>query len=225
MTQKRYAKTARGFDYLAPLYHILTRMVYGPTLHNAQTVYLRELEQHGNPAIENILIIGGGNGDFLSALQTAFPMAGITNVDISPRMTALSRRRANRTVRFIIGTLDDVEWCTEMKKFDLVCTHFYLDMFPPERLGQHVTIIEKYLRPNGYWLYSDFCLPRRPRFWRVYCQGLTALMFFFFRTFCAVEGNTLVCLKTAGLLDRYQTLDRKTFYGGFIEACLFKRRG
>jgi ubiquinone/menaquinone biosynthesis C-methylase UbiE len=116
-------------------------------------------------------------------------------------------------VRFIPGTEKDIP----TTGFDVVITNFYLDLFSQGILNRMVQRIVRVLKPSGLWMAADFV--NTGKWWQVF---LLKAMYLFFRRVCNIEALTLPpwgkVLTDAGL----RRVERRLFYGGFIESVVFR---
>ena len=82
------ARTAKGFNRLAPRYDALVKLFFGNDLLRATTHYFDRL-----PPNARLLVVGGGTGNFFAALGRARPDCKVLYVDLSERMIALAQQR------------------------------------------------------------------------------------------------------------------------------------
>ncbi|MBN9518104.1 methyltransferase domain-containing protein [bacterium] len=149
--------TPPRFDWLAPHYAWVEAATYGGLLHWCRTALLGELTD-----ARRVLILGEGDGRFVSAFLAANPVAVVDVVDASAAMVALARRRVAR----LPGAADRVRWhVADARRFappaapyDLVVTNFFLDCFPASGLTALVPHLAAALAPGGRWLVGDFAL-------------------------------------------------------------------
>lgn len=72
-------------------------------------------------------------------------------------MLALARKRTDSSgVRFVRGDARVVLEELDSKSFDVIVSHFFLDCFALETLGELVPQIARCLRPGGHWFVSEF---------------------------------------------------------------------
>ena len=184
-----------NFDPVAPYYRWLETLVFGRRLQKARVAFLREI---GKP--RRVLVVGEGNGRFLSEFVTAHPGAAVDCVEASGRMIELARRRVGTAgVYFIQRDIREVE--LQPDTYDLLVTHFFLDCFGEYSLALLVSKLARSAAPNAQWLIADFCEPAGD--WRhMGRRFLIAFMYFFFRLVSGIEARRLVdyrpFLQTAG---------------------------
>ena len=212
-------RIARGFDQLAPVYDILGDIAFAGALRRSQRSFLSDL-----PRISRALVIGGGTGRFLSDLLVEGRVARVVSVDVSPGMTHLASRRVadlgrSPDVEFRVGTIDAV---LRDERFDLVVTHCYLDLFPPERMSFVVERLSGSLLPGGFWLFSDFSdAGTGPR--GAIRRGAVRFLYRFFRVSCGIEASHLPPFRDA--FDRFglTALRSGSHLGGLIVTSLYQK--
>jgi ubiquinone/menaquinone biosynthesis C-methylase UbiE len=169
----------RSFDLLAPHYRWMECVLAGRKLQSCRTRFLDELA-----SARNVLLLGEGNGRFLSELLQRNPAATITCVDASRGMQAAARRRLTKN-RFDLSRVtflhrDALDCDLHPNQYDAIATHFFLDCFTPEQLQQLTQRIARWATPDARWILSDFQRPDRgPKRWRA--EAILALMYIFFR--------------------------------------------
>ncbi len=141
-----------NFDPLARLYRYLEYAMFGPALWRRRVAYLGRLGTS-----RRVLMVGEGDGRFLSAFLRANPLASVDYFDGSAKMLALARDRAGENgarVRFFeADVLAISQWPAT---YDTVITHFFLDCFSEEELGRLVPLIGQAVEPGGCWVVSEF---------------------------------------------------------------------
>lgn len=189
-----------NFDRVARVYRLLECAVFGGALQCARVRWLGALEKP-----QRALVIGEGDGRFLSELTRTYPKLEIDCVEASPGMIKLAQRRLQSghigmpTVRFI---QDDIGDWTPAGSYDLVVTHFFLDCFDEDELKKVVPKIAAILAPGGMWLVADFEIPEcGPG--KIWARFLIPIMYTFFRISAGLQTRRLIdptgCLVACGL--------------------------
>lgn len=201
---------AAGFDRIAPVYQLLTRIIFGNVLQRAQLHFIARIR-----STDTILILGGGDGTFLKALLAIHPNLHIDYIDISPRMIALAQRKTvpSANVNFIVGTEQDIP----NTSYSVVITNFYLDLFSDKKLKSIIEKIKGHLHPHARWLATDFV---SEKWWH---KLMLWVMYRFFNVTTGIEARQLP--------DWQQHLARaiggnpiqRKFYQGFITTAVFTR--
>ena len=204
-----------GFNRVAPFYDALGRLVFGSTLVNSQLHFLGCLPKGGN-----ILILGGGSGGILPPLLATSPSTRVWYVDASSAMIRKARERLLEDclprVTFIHGTEESIPLDVT---FNAAITHFYLDLFPETAVAAIAQKIWHVMSDDGVWLVTDF--RRDGNLWH---RILLWLMYRFFVMACGIAARKLAAwddiLKEAG----FTGLQSASYYGGFIQSCVFGKR-
>src|SRR6476660_3262445 len=115
---------AVSFDAVAPWYRALERIAFGNALQRARVAWLGEISSP-----RRALIIGEGDGRFLSELLRTHSTVEVDCVDASERMLALARQRLRHTaarpwVHFLYA--DIRSWTPHEATYDLIVTPFFL---------------------------------------------------------------------------------------------------
>jgi ubiquinone/menaquinone biosynthesis C-methylase UbiE len=167
-----------NFDRLAPHYRWMEVVLAGQKMQQCRVAWLDEVRSK-----RNILLVGEGNGRFLTACAQAMPDAELTYVDASRAMLTQAERRWSKTapnkqkVNFLHATLP--EWTPPPGAFDLIATHFFLDCFQASELERIAANLAQAAAPGACWLISDFNEPAGGyRRWRAKMVLASAYAFF-----------------------------------------------
>ncbi len=176
---------AAGFSRLAPFYDAAGMLILGGALQRAQLCFIGEMTW------SKALILGGGTGLSLKALLRSQSRGVVCFAEPAPAMLRRARRRVadqpGERVRFVAGGIESID---PSEQFDLVCTHFFLDLFADSSARDLMRRIDRQLLPGGGWHYADFEYPRRGlRRWpsKAFIQSLYAA----FRLLCGIEARRL----------------------------------
>ncbi len=209
-----------NFDRVARVYRWLEYVVFGLALQRARVRWIDDL---GQP--RRGLIIGEGDGRFVSSLLQRWPGLQIDCVEASPRMIELAQRRLRSmgidasSVKFIQKDIGDWE---PQGPYDLVVTHFLLDCFNENQLRRIVPRIAAVLSAGGIWLLADFVLPERG-IGRRCARFLIPLMYWFFRTFSGLQTNRLIDPTSCLMVNGLECIDRAISLGGMIKSERWRR--
>src|SRR5437660_4295638 len=134
-------------------------LLAGRTLQQCRTAFLDQTRN-----AKTALLIGEGNGRFLTEFLKVNKRASVLCVDSSSRMLKLAARRAGGLavdrVRFVKADLLEPrhsQW--QAGPFDVVVTHFFLDCFRAEQLNRIVRAIADQTSAGASWLLADFRVP------------------------------------------------------------------
>ena len=82
------------FNFIAPFYDVLARIVFGNAILKAQTTHLSEINEN-----DQVLILGGGTGKLLEHIPFC---DRVDYVEKSEKMIRIAKRRlVNRSVNFV----------------------------------------------------------------------------------------------------------------------------
>lgn len=208
--------SAAGFDGVAWCYDVLSGLVFGKSLRQAQQFALESLPPD-NPCV---LIIGGGTGWVLGEVLRRRPESRILYLEASAAML----RRAQATlqqaapaqanqVTFQLGTEAAL---APDATFDALVTFFLLDLFTPQYLQGLLQRLRAAQRPGAPWLVADFVPPQHQ--WQ---RVLHHSMYTFFRLTTGISARQLPDWPAAlqGLGLKQQTAAR--FYGGAVIGAMY----
>jgi ubiquinone/menaquinone biosynthesis C-methylase UbiE len=214
------ADVGKGFDRLAAIYDGLAKMVYGKSIRRVQTHFLSQW-----PKGSRVLIIGGGTGWFLEEVLRQTNPELVCYVDVSAKMLKKSRERIENLnggsstchIDYCNGTIHELE---NQEPFDIIVTHFYLDMFNGEDLEREIETLKGMLRPGGLWSLTDFAYVKKGWMQPV-SRFLVGTMFLFFRVAAGIGSRRLedfpALLEASGLQRR----DEVAFFGGMMKGGMF----
>jgi len=198
------------FDRIAFVYDLLAKLVFGGDIINSQRFFLNRIE-----GSSKVLILGGGSGQLLAELVKAKPSCEVWYIEASQKMISLSEKKLKKefNIHFIHGTEQDIP---SSKKYDILITNFYLDLFIHHQLTNIIIKLQSSMKPGALWIVTDFVKEKR---WQVI---MLKVMYWFFRITCNIESRQLPewskSVEQAGMKE----VDSKTFYSGFIKTVLYQ---
>jgi ubiquinone/menaquinone biosynthesis C-methylase UbiE len=203
------SNAVNGFDWLAPHYDSLARMIFGKSMVRAQTCFLEVI-----PPFSKVLILGGGTGWLLAELLHGRPKSEVWYIESSARMLSMARKKNNNCsqVHFILGTEKNIPSC----EFDIVIAPFFLDLFSPHTLPKVVEGISLVSKPSARWIIADFV--DQGKWWQLF---LLKTMYSFFRRVCRIEARALPPWGAILVQSGLSIVDRRFFYGGFIKSAVY----
>jgi ubiquinone/menaquinone biosynthesis C-methylase UbiE len=147
--------TNRTFDSVAPFYVLLEKLSFGDELNIARQAFIETVLHAGNA-----LLIGEGNGRFLGDCLRSKTGGAITVLDSSRKMLDLLESRIkgirHETNLELVceGILD---WRLENTgAFDVVVTHFFLDLFRPIMQRRVIEKITSMANKETSWVIVDY---------------------------------------------------------------------
>jgi ubiquinone/menaquinone biosynthesis C-methylase UbiE len=207
----RYRKIAPFYDFLAAIFSF-------DQIFRSQVCLLDSLPNEFGRA----LVVGGGTGRFLEELNQKKNIKEIVNLDSSSQMIAYSRKRLGANQENITHLCEDIFCVKDLGSFDLICTHYVLDVFNDEDITVVMNLLDSCLHDEGYWLFSDFEIPSKGLN-RVASIGITKMLYWFF--FIATDLKTK---KIPPVLDefkkmRYTPVLEKYFISRIIHSAIMKK--
>lgn len=154
-------RALHNFEPVAAVYDNLAAWVFGASIKQAQLHTLLWISTG-----TTVLIIGGGTGWYLKELLLQKKVKKVVYIEPSQKMLDLTRQKIkdilpqlpDTTVELRLGTEDTI---LPDERFDVIVTHFFLDIFAPTRLEKISVLLSHALNVQGLWLIADFRLPEK----------------------------------------------------------------
>lgn len=207
----------RNYDLVAPFYPLLERAAFGNVLNEARNSFVAHVAN-----ADSALLIGEGNGRFLAECLKEKRGGSITVVDASPRMLALSCARIE-----CIPHITDVElvccdfarWPRRAAAFDVIVTHFFLDLFKPASQRRMIAKISALSKPQTAWVNVDFRAALQSHAERI----VEWMQYRFDRLLSGIEAEQYY--DPASLIAEFgwNSQEERSFCGGSVVANLFHR--
>jgi ubiquinone/menaquinone biosynthesis C-methylase UbiE len=203
-----------NYNSIANIYDVLSRVVFGKSIVNAQIFLLNHIAENSR-----VLIVGGGTGWILAALSKIHDKGiKITYVEKSAKMIELSKQQniQRNSIDFIN---EGIEEFSTGKKFDVVFTAFLFDNFLPEKIELVFLKLNPLLKPGGLWLYADFMNDKiNSKWWQKF---LLKTMYLFFKITCNIETQQLINMNS--YFAHYTKIAERFFYSNFIKSVVYKK--
>ncbi len=207
-----------SFDPLARYYSAMEWLLAGRKLQVCRTAFIPDAAK-----AKRILLVGEGHGRFLEEISRAAPNASICYVDASLEMcrAAQGRIEGHEDRRIDFHSIPILQFETD-QSFDLIATQFFLDCFAEEELQRVITKLARLLQPGGFWLLTDFQVPRSGwQRWRA--QVVLALAYSFFRIATRLPAKRLVAPQSFLKTEGFQLEARKEFNFRLLYAELWRK--
>ena len=210
-----------SFDTLAPHYRWMEWLLAGRKLQRCRTTFLDQMR-----LAQNVLLLGEGNGRFLSELVQVNRSANITVLDASAGMLRQARRRVEVLARHRRGRIEYVHadifaWPPSPQRFDLVVANFFFDCFRPDQLASLVPRLASAMQEGAHWIVSDFQIPPHG-FARWRARWIVATMYWFFRIVTRLPARSIApvdsLLRSAG----FELCERRLSEWGLLHADLWR---
>jgi SAM-dependent methyltransferase len=199
------------FNLVAPLYPALERCVFGSRLNRARRAFFDAIVQ-----ANRILLVGEGNGRFLSLLLGLKNKGCVNVVEKSAVMIRLAKKRTRKlgALRCDLKFIEtDVLAFSPADRFDCVVTHFVLDLFNPPAQQSLIERIAELTAPGGSWINVDF-LPART----VRGGILMWLQYTFFRMASRIEARRCFDESAAAAAAGWTVAEANPYLGGLVVA-------
>jgi len=204
----------RSFDSIAWAYDVLAWLVFGSAIKKSQLSFLNYIPNGGQ-----VLILGGGTGWIINMIMEAQPDCTICYIDASSSMIAKSKKKSQihaHKVKYIVGTVEDIP---KGATYDVLVTHFFLDVFALSVIPDVTKKLLHRLKPKGSWLFADF--QHTGVWWQ---KQLIKLMYLFFRRFCGMQGRQLPHWPTVFDNLGLCCLEERVFFQKMITSRLYCNR-
>lgn len=203
-----------NYDFIAPWYDRLSRMVFFRAQVNAQKEQLSFIENH-----QRILIVGGGTGWILEEIANIRQDLQITYVEISENMLELAKQKkcGNNSVDFVHLPIENF---TNDIPYDVILTAFLFDNFAKVRAELVFFNLHQKLKKEGLWLFSDFIEHPKKNHWK---NLLLKLMYLFFDKVARIEAKNLVNMYQYFEENGYKIVQEKYYYSSFVKAVVFRK--
>ena len=209
--QPKSGDSHNQFDPVAPFYPVLEQCVFGSHLNAAREAFFDAVVE-----ADQILLVGEGNGRFLTSLLTHKNKGCVKVIEKSSVMIRLAAARVRTLgemrcdLKFI--ETDFREYRTS-QQFDCVVTHFFLDLFNPPAQLSVIERIAELTTTNATWINVDFVRPRTLR-----GDILMRLQYAFFRIVSRVEAGRCFDESTVAAQSGWTVSESLHFLGGFVVA-------
>jgi ubiquinone/menaquinone biosynthesis C-methylase UbiE len=144
----------KNYDFVAPFYPILEKAAFGELLTEARLASVGAVVSG-----ERVLMIGEGNGRFLAECLKEKRGGSITVVDSSEKMLSSLRTRIQKIetqTKVELVHADFREWSPVEAGFDVVVTHFFLEVFRPPSQRRFIEKITALSTMKATWMNVEF---------------------------------------------------------------------
>lgn len=205
-------------DPLASIYRSLEYLAFGRALERCRIKLLEAA-----PGRRRVLIIGEGDGRFLSWILACTTHAKVDVIDSSQRMLDLAKSKIQpRDMARVRLLRQDALRELPEATYDTIVTNFFLDCLTEQEVNQFVPAVSRLLEPGGVWLVGDFHLPERG-LRRFHAQVWLTVMYRFFAMTTGLRARRIpdyvALMKGVGL-----TVERERYWrAGMITAQVWRR--
>lgn len=167
-----------NYNFLAPFYNIISKIVFGDSLNRASAMYFEEIKKH-----DTVLIIGGGNGEILRRLYVVNPSVSVTYCELSSTFIGLANKKNPFPKEQIVFLNQDAFELVDFS-YDIIVLPFFLDQFSEEQCILFLKRIQEKSKINQKILFSDMHK-------KGLSKALLKTMFLFFKVTTKLKNNQL----------------------------------
>lgn len=208
-----------NFDRVALIYRWLEYLTFGRCLERCREWSLPQLAQ-----CKRALILGDGDGRFLSALLKVNPALSADVVDASGAMLSLLRARVPAAIadgRVRIHHADALSFFPAERDYDVVITHFFLDCFLTSEVAALACRLRPHLAPSALWVVSEFAIPPKG-FASLVARGVVSALYAGFRLLAGLRVRELPDHHSAFHMAGFRLSERSIWLGGLIAGELWR---
>lgn len=184
----------------------------GGALERRRRWFLPEIQE-----ARRALLLGEGDGRFLSALLRRNPVVRADYVDISGSMLNLARHKGG-TERVDYKQADARELGFPGNEYDLIATHFFFDCFVESELDTLIGRIAASTTLQTQWVVSEF------RVSSFAARLLVSTLYLFFRITTGLKTRTLVDHRPILQSHGFRLTKLSQACGGLMVSELWERR-
>jgi SAM-dependent methyltransferase len=198
-------------DWIAPHYWWIERLGMGRALERRRRWFLPRLMD-----ARRALVLGDGDGRFLSELLRSNRVVCADYVDLSARMLDLARHKAGAG-RVAYRRADALTAEFAANEYDLIATHFFFDCFSADDLSALIGRVAAAATPSARWVVSEFRAPT------VLARLLVSALYLFFRITTGLQTRRLVDHRPILRSHGFRLIDANQARGAFIVSELWER--
>jgi tRNA (cmo5U34)-methyltransferase len=211
----------KGFDRIAFFYDQMASIASFNHINKSQLAFIAHLSTQST-----CLILGGGTGYFLQKLLEVNKSIQITYVDASEKMIEYSKERILKNlptdlhrVEFVCAAVEDFGFET----YDVIVCNYFFDLFEENVVQGLLKQCYAALSDNGILYVTDFVLHTN---WSMksYISKISLwLLFHFFSWATYLQTKELVDMERVILLNKFERIMQKKFFGGMLQSTVFKK--
>ncbi|PIQ47966.1 MAG: SAM-dependent methyltransferase [Cytophagales bacterium CG12_big_fil_rev_8_21_14_0_65_40_12] len=201
-----------NFNFIAPVYDALAKLVFGNKLKRAQCHFLHLISQDSN-----VLILGGGTGWLLDEIFKTGFRGSVTYVEASTKMIKMTEKRLQPSwnVSLICGD----EKAIPKEFYDVIITNFFLDVFSSDKLKDIMATLSDRLSHRGLWFCTDFRHTNRLKHKLIIWSMLQ-----FFRLTTQLEAGQLLDFAFYFKALPLHCIEHSTFSNGLIFSSVYQKQ-
>jgi tRNA (cmo5U34)-methyltransferase len=211
----------KGFDRIAFFYDQMASIASFNHINKSQLAFISHISTQST-----CLILGGGTGYFLQKLLEVNKSIQITYVDASEKMIEYSKERILRNVPTDLNRVAFV--CTAVADFrfetyDVIVCNYFFDLFEENVVQGLLQQCYAALSNTGILYVTDFVLHTTQSMKSYISQISLWLLFHFFSWATYLQTKKLVDMERVILLNKFERIIQKKFFGGLLQSNIFKK--
>ncbi|MGD0797579.1 MAG: class I SAM-dependent methyltransferase [Acidobacteriaceae bacterium] len=207
------------FDRVARIYRWMEYATFGRSLERCRKHFLPHLS-----GCRSSLVLGDGDGRFLTRLLAGNRDLTADAVDTSRAMLRLLERRAGVATQDAGACLrthhTDALAFLPQHTYDLIATHFFFDCLTQTEVDALVTRIASHAKPRGLWVVSEFRVPSGAMRWPSHI--IVRTLYLAFRFLTGLRTRKLPDHATAMSAAGFTRTTRRLFLGGLLTSELWQ---
>lgn len=204
-----------NFDGIARFYDALASIVFRGEILKSQNHFIHLIK-----ANSHLLIVGGGSGKVLEALNRFNIPLLIDFVEPSSQMINRAKMGASRfsnlDIHFHQAKLKEFD---PSKAYDWICCFYFLDLFEKKNLIQNIDLLKDLMTDQGNLIVSDFQILKN----KTWQMALSAIMHTFFRFTTRLESKELKDINKVIVGQRFEQIEFCEFFDQFIFSAVYKK--
>jgi len=212
-----------GWDRWSRVYRIFEYALLGGVLERARYGTLSALPTSGT-----VLLLGDGDGRFLSRALRAAPAVDFVSADRSAGMLARAEHRVEADLRARVAWVR-AELPREVERlpagpFEMIVSQFFIDCFTAAEWAEWWPGVAKRLRPGGRWQVVEFTEPESWRGMRGWLQaGLLSFLYAAFRLTTPMRARRLPPIAEPFRDARWELLEDRLGRGGWCRTRAWRK--
>jgi len=211
-----------NYDRVVPIYDFSKTLFFLGSIQHCQNHHLHLLKD-----AKTILIIGGGTGKIIEAIQEHCNFKALDYVDNSPNMIAYAEKHVQRHLPQLVEKINfhvaDIFNYSSVTKYDAIVAPFVLDCFTNEQLSTLGDKLSVWSAPEGLLLFSDFHESGSSGSSRLLSRLITKSLYFMLNTICGLRVDKLPDFEHMFKNQPWILLDEHTFFLGMLKSSVYNR--
>lgn len=212
-----------NFNRVAPIYDFFKTLLFLGSIQRCQYYHLPHLK-----GCKNILVIGGGTGRIVGAIQQYCAFDTMVYVDSSEQMIKKAREFIRKKYPGIENLIEfqtsDVNDLLLHKQFDAIIMPFVADCFSSNPLINLGKKLSKVLSPGGILLLSDFYESKSSGLAKALSRIITVPLYFVLDILCGLGINRLPDFDELTNTMNLGKTGEHLFFFGLLKSMVYQRK-